>query len=168
MKLSLLGEWLRWIRSNSSDDACGDDSCQGRPFVPAKRLCERDNIIIDMLNSQGHSDVSFCVTDPHLPDNPVIYINGGFTKLTGYEHEEVEGRNCRFLQGEETSERDRQYISEAIKRERDCSVNLVNYKKDGTKFVNEVRFFYSQFCHSAHWIVAFARPQGAVAIFDNP
>jgi PAS domain-containing protein len=142
MKLTLLGEWLRWIRSSSGgvDDRTESTS---RPFVPGKRLCERDMVIIDMLNSQGHEAVSFCITDPELNDNPVIYINGGFTNLTGYTHEDVEGRNCRFLQGPETSEEDVKYISDAIRRDRECSVNLVNYKKDGTKFVNEVSRCFS-------------------------
>jgi len=141
MLLSLLREWLSVIQTgpgDPSDDDCLD--CSGRPFAPAKRLCERDYVIIDMLNSQGHESVSFCITDPHQPDNPVIYINHGFTKLTGYDPEDIVGRNCRFLQGPDTSEEDRRSISDAIKREEECSVNLVNYKKDGTKFVNEVSY----------------------------
>jgi len=46
--------------------------------------------------------------------------------------------SCRFLQGAETLDEDKQRISDAIKAEKDCSVNLLNYKKDGTKFINEV------------------------------
>jgi PAS domain S-box-containing protein len=141
MLLSLLREWLSVIQAgpgDPSDDDCLD--CSGRPFVPAKRLCERDYVIIDMLNSQGHESVSFCITDPRQPDNPVIYINHGFTKLTGYDPDDIVGRNCRFLQGPDTSEEDRRSISDAIKGEEECSVNLVNYKKDGTKFVNEVSY----------------------------
>jgi PAS domain-containing protein len=149
MNLSHLRKWLSFIQTGpgdpSSDDDDDDDDddadCPdfgGRPFVPAKRLCERDYVIIDMLNSQGHEIVSFCVTDPQRPDNPVIYVNHGFEKLTGYGHGDVVGRNCRFLQGPETSEGDRRTIRDAIEREKECSVNLVNYKKDGTKFVNEV------------------------------
>ena len=64
MNLSLLREWLSWIQNdppsgNKSDDDGGDAI---QPFVPDKRLCERDYIIIDMLNSQGHDVVSFCIT----------------------------------------------------------------------------------------------------------
>jgi PAS domain-containing protein len=139
MQLSILRQWLSWLQAgpgDPSDDDCLD--CNARPFVPAKRLCERDYVIVDMLNSQGHDVVSFCVTDPHQPDNPVIYVSEGFSKLTGYEYDDVVGRNCRFLQGAETSKEDRLRISDALKREEECSVNLLNYKKDGTKFVNEV------------------------------
>lgn len=96
-----------------------------------------------MLNSQGHDTVSFCVTDPHQPDNPVIYISEGFSKLTGYDYDDVVGKNCRFLQGPETTEEDRKRIYDAIKREKECSVNLLNYKKDGTKFVNEVSCIFT-------------------------
>ena len=151
MKLTLLGEWLRWVRSSSDVD--DRTALTSRPFVPAKRLCERDMVIIDMLNSQGHETVSFCVSDPDMDDNPVIYVNGGFTILTGYEPPDVEGRNCRFLQGPETDDDDVKHIADAIRRNRDCSVNLVNYKKDGTKFVNEVRGRYSSIrcSHVGHY-----------------
>ncbi len=92
-----------------------------------------------MLNASPDDSVSFCITDPHQPDNPVIYISGGFCKLTGYDFEDVVGKNCRFLQGEETSREDIKRISDALKEEKECSVNLLNYKKNGEKFVNEVR-----------------------------
>lgn len=114
-----------------------DDTTKAKSFTPTKQLCERDYIILDMLNSTPES-VSFCITDPHQPDNPVIYISSGFTKLTGYEFDDIVGKNCRFLQGKETSPEDVKRISDALKSEKECSVNLLNYKKDGTKFVNEV------------------------------
>ena len=148
MKLSLLSRWLNWIQEapnhNIYDDDDDDDGSKKTTpyFVPDKRLCERDYIIIDMLNSQGHDAVSFCVTDPHQTDNPVIHISDGFSKLTGWDYDDVVGRNCRFLQGPDTSEEDRKRIRDAIMKETDCSVNLLNYKKDGTTFVNEVSALY--------------------------
>lgn len=157
MKLNLLGEWLSWLEESEqiesdfspyvddlSVDSGGEQEQKGqnrRLFHPAKILCERDNIIIDMLNSAslgGSTTVSFCVTDPSHLDNPVIYISSGFEKLTGYKYDEVVGRNCRFLQGSETDQADVDKIIHAIKNEEECSVNLTNYKKDGTKFRNEV------------------------------
>ena len=113
-----------------------------QPFQPTKRLRENDYTILDMLHSVGHDNVSFCITDPHIPDNPVIYISEGFVRLTGYAYDDVVGKNCRFLQGPETDEKDRKRIFDAVTTEKECSVNLLNYKKDGTKFVNEV----SKFC----------------------
>lgn len=50
------------------------------------------------LNS---SVISILVTDNKLPDNPIIYCNSAFEKVTGYSREEVIGLNCRFLQGTE-------------------------------------------------------------------
>ncbi len=37
------------------------------------------------------------ITDPHLPDNPIIYANYGFERMTGYDQAEIFGRNCRLL-----------------------------------------------------------------------
>jgi len=157
MKLSDLREWLSAAKStvhsgndseknNSIDDIDSTDSNNSiivPPFEPTKRLRENDYTILDMLHSAGHENVSFCITDPHLPDNPVIYISEGFVRLTGYEYDEVVGKNCRFLQGPETEEQDRKRIFDAVKTEKECSVNLLNYKKDGTKFVNEVSDAYN-------------------------
>jgi len=78
------------------------------------------------------------ITDPNLPDNPIVYANPGFEQLTGYFTEEVVGRNCRFLQG---SNRDQPALEElriALREGRDCKVVLRNYKKDGTLFWNEL------------------------------
>lgn len=142
MKLNLLGEWLSWFEENeqcqsdfdipfvdeisidSQDQQERQEEEKYRLFHPVKRLCERDNIIIDMLNSSasgGSTTVSFCVTDPSQLDNPVIYISDGFTKLTGYESDEVVGRNCRFLQGPETDREDVAKMVRAIKNEKECS-----------------------------------------------
>lgn len=128
--------------SKHSDDI---DPMTVQPFQPAKRLRENDYTILDMLHSAGHDNVSFCITDPHIPDNPVIYVSEGFIRLTGYKFDDVVGRNCRFLQGPETDEKDRQRIFDAVKTEKECSVNLLNYKKDGTKFVNEVSTLFAVF-----------------------
>uniref|UniRef100_A0A7S2NRK4 PAS domain-containing protein n=1 Tax=Leptocylindrus danicus TaxID=163516 RepID=A0A7S2NRK4_9STRA len=112
-----------------------------RRFNPQKKLCESDSIIIAMLNSNGHEDICYCICDPDKNDMPIIFASDGFCKFTGYEHGEIEGRNCRFLQGESTSAEDVQTIREAIKTHEQKSVNLLNYRKDGSTFVNE--FFIS-------------------------
>ena len=82
MNLTQLREWLSWFPNyNNPEDKYGDKI---KPFEPGKRLCERDYVIIDMLNSQGHDAVSFCVTDPNQPDNPVIYISEVSIKSISY------------------------------------------------------------------------------------
>jgi PAS domain S-box-containing protein len=112
-----------------------------RQFVPTKQLSETDSILVDMLNSQGHEDVCYCVCDPDLPDMPIIFASEGFCNFTGYGYDEIEGRNCRFLQGPETKREEVDGIRDAIQKEVERSVNLLNYRKDGTPFVNE--FFIS-------------------------
>ena len=139
MNLPALTNWLSGAFSHNKVD---DNT---NKFMPTKTLCERDYIIIDMLNSSGHEVVSFCVTDPSLPDNPLIFVSRGFCDLTGYDYDEVVGKNCRFLQGKETNEEDVDRIRDAIKEEKDCSVNLLNHKKDGSTFINEVSSFDIKF-----------------------
>jgi PAS domain S-box-containing protein len=76
------------------------------------------------------------VTDPRQPDNPVVFANGAFFDLTGYEQDEVIGRNCRFLQGPQTDSRTLDEVRAAIKEERAVAVDLLNYKKGGKPFWN--------------------------------
>jgi len=94
-----------------------------------------------MLNSQGHEDVCFCICDPDLDDNPIVFASDGFCNFTGYSCNEIEGRNCRFLQGSETSKEDVSQIRQAVNDEVEVNVNLLNYRKDGSTFVNQ--FFLS-------------------------
>lgn len=108
-----------------------------RQFISSKLLLEKDHVLIDMLNSQGHESVCFCICDPDLEDCPIIFSSDGFCEFTGYSHQEIEGRNCRFLQGPETAKEDVDRIRKAIKDETEANVNLLNYRKDGTKFVNQ-------------------------------
>jgi PAS domain S-box-containing protein len=112
-----------------------------RPFEPSKDLCEKDEILIAMLNSQGHEHVAFCICDPDKADLPIIFSSEGFCEFTGYRHDEIEGRNCRFLQGKDTQAEDVDRIRKAVEQKDATSVNLLNYRKDGTSFVNE--FFLS-------------------------
>ncbi|CAM3926525.1 PAS domain-containing protein [Alkalicoccus chagannorensis] len=78
----------------------------------------------------------FIISDPEQEDNPIIYANQGFTSLTGYETEELIGRNCRFLQGRETDPKTIDHIREAVRKKEAVSVEILNYKKDGTPFWN--------------------------------
>ena len=111
------------------------------PFIHSKELLEKDQIILDMLNSPGHEAICYCICDKGLPDLPIIFASDGFCAFTGYDKKEIEGKNCRFLQGPETAKEDVDRIRLAIKEEHETSVNLLNYRKDGSKFVNE--FFIS-------------------------
>ena len=108
-----------------------------RQFVTTKELCEKDLILMDMLNSKGHENVCFCICDPNKTDMPIVFASSGFCNFTGYDCKEIEGRNCRFLQGEGTDAEDVARIRSCLKEETEGSINLLNYRKDGTPFVNE-------------------------------
>ncbi len=78
------------------------------------------------------------ITDPSLPDNPIIDVNPAFERITGYAREEVLGRNCRFLQAPDTDPAAVARIREAIAAGRDVTETLLNERKDGTPFWNEL------------------------------
>jgi two-component system cell cycle sensor histidine kinase/response regulator CckA len=78
------------------------------------------------------------ITDPHVRGNPIIYASPSFAKLTGYAVDEVIGRNCNFLQGAGTDPTAVTRIREALAAGSGCSVELLNYRKDGTPFWNSL------------------------------
>lgn len=78
------------------------------------------------------------LSDPDLPDNPIVYANKAFEEISGYSHEEIAGRNCRFLQGEDRDQDGLQTIREALKRNEPCVVTLRNYRKNGELFFNRL------------------------------
>jgi PAS domain S-box-containing protein len=84
------------------------------------------------------TDISFTITDPRQPDNPLVWVNPAFTRMTGYEFDESVGGNCRFLQGRGTDESAIQSIRDALAEERPITLTLLNYRKDGTAFWNEL------------------------------
>ena len=71
-------------------------------------------------------------------ETPVIYASPGFTRLTGYEAAEVIGLDCRLLQGPGTDEASIAILRDAVRDGRPCVVELLNYRKDGTSFWNNV------------------------------
>ncbi len=77
-----------------------------------------------------------CMTDATQPDNPIIYVNESFLRITGYELAEVMGKNCRFLQGPKTAPEEIERIRSAVRAGHSCSLELLNYRKDGTPFWN--------------------------------
>lgn len=81
---------------------------------------------------------NFVITDPRLPDNPIVYASQGFLDITGYTLDQVLGRNCRFIQGPDTDVNEVLKVRQAIKDGVEVSVCLLNYKIDGTSFWNQV------------------------------
>jgi PAS domain S-box-containing protein len=88
--------------------------------------------------AMDEAPVGITISDPSRPDNPVVYANAAFERITGYPVEEVMGRNCRFLQGPETDEETVAALRQAIEEDYPITVEIRNYREDGTPFWNEV------------------------------
>src|ERR687897_830707 len=84
---------------------------------------------------------SIVISDPNQPDDPIVYVNPAFERTTGYAAEEVLGRNCRFLQGEDRNQSALEELRAAVYGGRHCPVVLRNYRKDGTLFWNELSIY---------------------------
>nr|AML78508.1 putative LOV domain-containing protein [Wollemia nobilis] len=91
---------------------------------------------IDLATTLERIEKNFVITDPRLPDNPIIFSSDSFLELTEYTREEILGRNCRFLQGPETDQETVSKIRDAIRDQREITVQLINYTKSGKKFWN--------------------------------
>ena len=86
----------------------------------------------------GSSPIAAVMSDPRLPDNPIVECNAAFVALTGYQREEIIGHNCRFLTGPGTEPWLIEMLRNGIRRRQPVMVEILNYKKDGTPFRNAV------------------------------
>ena len=78
------------------------------------------------------------VTDATAEGQPIVFVSPGFEQMTGYSAQESIGRNCRFLSGPATDPAARGALRDAVKAGRNCNVELLNYRKDGTTFWNQL------------------------------
>ena len=99
---------------------------------------EREKTLERRTQAIEAAPVGISISDPDKPDNPLIYVNDAFTEITGYSYEEILGENCRVLQGEHTDPDTVARIREAIEANEPVSVDLRNYRKDGTEFWNHL------------------------------
>lgn len=111
---------------------------RGRPKPPRRSLKAVQGIRRVRDEAIASVSVGILITDPHQPDNPIIYVNPAFERLTGYDAAEALGRNCRFLQGSGTDPSAVAEIRQALKEERGLRTELLNYRKDGSTFWNEL------------------------------
>ena len=99
-------------------------------------MTEPNAITGALLATIMHSTEPMVVTDPRLPDHPMIAVNPAFEALTGYAAAEIVGRNCRLLQGDGTDPETPPRIGRCIAERRGCIEWIVNYRRDGSKFWN--------------------------------
>jgi PAS domain S-box-containing protein len=78
------------------------------------------------------------LSDPDLPDNPIVYANRAFEEMSGYSQEDILGRNCRFLQGADREQEGLDTIRAALAKQEACVVTLRNYRKNGELFLNRL------------------------------
>ena len=92
----------------------------------------------EVARAVSEAPIGLSLSDPELEDYPLVYINDAWTEWTGYEKSDVLGRNPRFLQGPETDPDTVERLGEAVANEEQITVEIRNYRKDGTPFWNEL------------------------------
>ena len=92
----------------------------------------------EVRRAVSESPVGVSLSDPELPDYPLVYVNDAWEDHTGYPTEEAIGRNPRFLQGPGTDPETVERLSSAISDEEQITVEIRNYRRDGTPFWNEL------------------------------
>jgi PAS domain S-box-containing protein len=102
-------------------------------YISREGLQDRGNVFFAAVEM---TRMPMVVTDPRQPDNPIVFANGAFFDLTQYKEEQVLGRNCRMLQGPDTDRRTVDEVRKAIAEQRPVSVDILNYKADGSTFWN--------------------------------
>ena len=152
--------WTLFVTSRPSFDAAADRS---QPwFILGGGLCisflaffatrslattrQRAVVLAERITAKSRlqeraivaSNVGIVITDANQPDNPIIYVNPAMERITGYAAAEMLGRNCRFLQGSDSSQPGLIQLRSALRDGRSCCVTLYNRHKDGTGFWNEL------------------------------
>nr|AML79208.1 putative LOV domain-containing protein [Synsepalum dulcificum] len=123
--------------TTEDDDYGSDDEGRLDSFSLDEKVRKKEKRKgIDLATTLERIEKNFVITDPRLPDNPIIFASDSFLELTEYSREEILGRNCRFLQGPETDPATVRKIREAIDTQIDVTVQLINYTKTGKKFWN--------------------------------
>ncbi|KAG2622558.1 hypothetical protein PVAP13_3KG000048 [Panicum virgatum] len=134
---------------------------------------------MDLATTLERIEKNFVITDPRLPDNPIIFASDSFLRLTEYSREEILGRNCRFLQGPETDRGTVKKIRDAIDNQIEVTVQLINYTKSGKKFWNlfhlqpmrdqkgDVQYFIGVQLDGTERVRDAAAKDGAMLVLEN-
>lgn len=106
-------------------------------YIAQRDKAEADLMVRNRALEASVNGVVMC--DALQADHPVIYVNPAFERMTGYSAQDMIGQNCRFLQGDDRNQAAIEQVSNALQQHRSVSVELRNYRKDGTLFWNELR-----------------------------
>ena len=102
------------------------------PNIPAYRRPITDAL----LTAIAHSTEPMALSDPRLPDHPIIAVNAAFEAMSGYSAAEIVGRNCRILQGSGTDDESARRLGRTIAAGHGCVEWIVNHRKTGEAYWN--------------------------------
>ncbi|WP_231505957.1 PAS domain S-box protein [Planktothrix serta] len=134
------GNW-HWLVSRDTIFARTSEGKAKQILGAATDITERKKVEELLRLSEraiAYSSNGIVIADARQPDNPIVFVNPAFEKVTGYSAQEAIGRNSRFLQGEDHKQSELQQIKAALKQKTNCNVILKNYRKDGSLFWNEL------------------------------
>ncbi|MFC7069051.1 PAS domain-containing protein [Halobaculum lipolyticum] len=130
------------MTSNGRRDAAADGGTptRGRPHRTGPPTSASTDAVDEGLKTRtmDEAPVGITVADATEPEMPLVYANAAFERITGYPPSYAVGRNCRFLQGEATRAEPVDRMREAIREGEATTVELRNYRRDGSLFWNEV------------------------------
>lgn len=101
-------------------------------------IAEAERRLFLVTQALEATDVNVTISDPRLPDNPLVYVNAAFSRTTGFSREEALGRNCRFLQGPETEADILDELRRRLRAGRPFTGTVTNYRRDGARFLNRI------------------------------
>ncbi|MEX0387172.1 PAS domain-containing protein [Spiribacter onubensis] len=104
-------------------------------FQPEKDPCIIPSVLTQILDTCVNG---ITLSDPDQPDNPIVFANRVFTEMTGYSQDEIIGRNCRFLHGDDRDQPGLQTIRDALQTGSRTEVTLRNYRRTGELFHNQL------------------------------
>jgi len=149
----VLSVYSRTQRSFSSDDIHFVQALANIIATASARKQSTERLCL-MERAINASSNGIIITDATQSDNPVIYVNAAFERITGYSIDDVLGRNCRFLQGPQTEKSELERLRSAVSQAQDCRVVLQNYRKDSSLFWNELHIapVFNEEKHLTHFI----------------
>jgi len=107
----------------------------GKFSLSGESLADNFELLTQALDA---SISGIIITDNLQPDNPIVYCNSAFEKISGYDRSDIIGHNCRFLQADDRAQKEREVLRQAIEKGKHCRVEIRNYRKNGELFWNEL------------------------------